>query len=65
MGMPTPQTELTVPQVDEVNVGSCPQDQIGHPPMTPATPVTAEALTSLHSLIEHDANSLDETSKKR
>lgn len=54
-----PLAELTVPEVDEVKVRSCPQDEVLQ------TPVTAEALTSLHSLIEQDAHALDETSKQR
>jgi hypothetical protein len=62
--MPKAPTGLTVPKADEVNVGSCPQDKVLQPPTTPVTPVTAEALTSLHSLIEQDAHALDETSKK-
>ena len=52
-------TKLTVPKAEEVKVGSCPQDEVLQ------TPVTAEALTSLHSLIEQDAYTLDETSKQR
>ena len=54
-----PLAELTVPKADEVKVGSCPQDEVLQ------TPVTAEALTSLHGLIEQDAHTLDETSKQR
>ena len=61
---PKPPTELSVPSANEVKVGFGSQDKIVHPPMTPVTPVTAEALTSLHSLIEQDAHALDETSKK-
>jgi DDE superfamily endonuclease len=54
-----PVAELTVPKADEVKVGSCPQDEVLQ------TPVTAEALTSLRSLIEQDAHAHDETSKQR
>ena len=54
-----PPAELTVPKADEVKVESCPQDEVLQ------TPVTAEALTSLHSLIEQDTHALDETSKQR
>ena len=54
-----PLAELTVPKADEVEVGSCPQDEVLQ------TPVTVEALTSLHGLIEQDAHTLDETSKQR
>jgi DDE superfamily endonuclease len=41
-----PLAELTVPKVDEIKVGSCPQGEVLW------TPVTAEALTSLRNLIE-------------
>ena len=61
---PKPPTELSVPSANEVKVGFGSQDKVVHPPMTPVTPVTAEGLTSLHSLIEQDAHALDETSKK-
>ena len=57
-----PPVELTVPKADEVKVRPPPQDEVLQ---TPVTPVTAEALTSLHSLIEQDAHALDETSKQR
>jgi hypothetical protein len=45
-----------------VKVGSSTQDQV---PQTPVTPVSAEAVASLHNLIKQDANVLDETSKQR
>jgi len=54
-GIPKPSTELTVPKADGVRVEVCPQDEV---PRTPATPLTAEALTSLHSMIKQDAHSL-------
>jgi len=54
-----PLAELTVPKVDEMKVGSCPQGEVLR------TPVTAEALTSLRNLIEQDTHTLDETSKQR
>lgn len=41
---------------------SCPQDQILQ---SPVTPVSVEALTSLHNLIKQDAHTLDETSIQR
>ena len=31
---------------------SCPSDQVLQPPITPITPVTVDALTSLHNLIK-------------
>jgi hypothetical protein len=57
-----PPAELTVPKTNEVKVGSCPPDQV---PQTPVTPVSAEAVASLHNLIKQDAHTLDETSKQR
>jgi hypothetical protein len=38
------------------------QDEV---PQTPATPVTAEAIMSLHNLIKQDTYTLDETSMPR
>jgi len=58
--IPKPPAELKV--LKEVKVGSCPQDEVLQ---TPATPVTTEALVSLHNLIKWDACALDETSKQR
>lgn len=48
---------LTVAKADKVKVGSYPEDEVLQ------TPVTAEALTSLHSLIKQDTHALDERSK--
>jgi hypothetical protein len=48
-------------KLDEIKVG-CAQDEI---PYTPVTPVSAEALTSLHNLIKQDSYMLNETSKQR
>ena len=58
--IPKPPAELTAPKTNEV--GSYTQDQV---PQTPVTPVSAEAVASLHSLIKQDASMLDETSKQR
>ena len=54
----TPQTpaELTVPKVNEVSF--CPQDQVLQMPATPVTPVTIEALASLHNLIKQELHEL-------
>lgn len=41
---------------------SCTQDQV---PQTPVTPITANAVVSLHNLIKQDANVVDEASKQR
>jgi hypothetical protein len=63
--MPKPPAALTISKADEVKVGPCPQDQVLQTPMTPATPVSAEALMSLQNLImKQDAHALDETSKQ-
>ncbi|KAI4106013.1 MAG: hypothetical protein L6R37_002376 [Teloschistes peruensis] len=57
---PKPLVELTVPKAAEVV--SCPQDRVLQAPTTPVTPVTIEALTSLHDLIRQELN---EPSKDR
>lgn len=60
--MPKPPADLTMPEADEVKVGSCLQ---GIVPQTPVTPVSAEAFMALQNLIiKQDANVLDETSKQ-
>lgn len=56
---PKPPTEFTIPKVDEVREGSCPQYEAL--PM-PVTPVSAEALTSLLNLIKQVSD--DETSRQ-
>ncbi|KAK0713308.1 hypothetical protein B0T26DRAFT_626908, partial [Lasiosphaeria miniovina] len=56
---PKPPAELAVPKINEMD--SCAQD---HVPQTPLTPVSAEAVTSLHNLIKQDAHMLDETSRQ-
>lgn len=58
--IPKPPTELMASKSNEV--GSHTQTQV---PQTPVTPVSAEAVASLHNLIKQDANVLDETSKQR
>ncbi|KAH6667791.1 hypothetical protein B0J14DRAFT_567159 [Halenospora varia] len=52
----------TVAKANEMKMGSCPQDEVLQ---TPVTPVSAEALTSLHNLIKQDAHTLNETSVQR
>jgi hypothetical protein len=54
-----PLAELIVPKFDKVKLGFCPQDEVLQ------TPVTAEALKSLRSLIEQDSHTLDKASKQR
>jgi hypothetical protein len=46
--IPKPPTTLTIPKTTEAKGGACPQDKILYPAMTPVTPVTVEALSSLH-----------------
>jgi DDE superfamily endonuclease len=58
-GIQKPPAELTVPKVDEVKVGSFPQDKVLR------TPVTAEALGSLRNLIEQGTHTVDEETKER
>jgi hypothetical protein len=47
---------------DKIRVDSCHQDEV---PQTLVTPMSAEGLTSLHSLIKQDAYTLDGTSISR
>jgi hypothetical protein len=58
-GIPKPLAELTVPKTNEVKVRPCSVGEILQ------TPVTAEALTSLHNLIEQEAHALDVMSQQR
>jgi len=46
----------------DMEVGLCQEDEV---PQTPITPVTAEAIMSLHYLIKQDTYTLDETSMPR
>jgi hypothetical protein len=55
---------VIAPTTHEVRVGSRAQDPDQIPP-TPTTPVSAEAVASLHNLIKQDTNELDETSRQR
>ncbi|KFZ24430.1 hypothetical protein V502_01093 [Pseudogymnoascus sp. VKM F-4520 (FW-2644)] len=57
-----PPAQLTIPEAGNMEVGSCLQDEV---PKTPVTPVSAEALTSLHNLIKQDAHTLNEKSTQR
>ena len=60
--IPRPSDVVTAPKTSELKVGSCTQVQV---PQTPVTPISAEAVASLHSLIKQDTHLLDETSKQR
>lgn len=60
---PKPPPLLTVSTAVDMEVGMCQQqDKV---PQTPVTPVTAEAIMSLHNLIKQDTYTLDETSIPR
>jgi hypothetical protein len=59
---PKPPAQATVPRADEIQVGSCHQDEV---PQTPVTLVSAEGLASLQNLIKQDALTLNETSIPR
>ena len=60
--IPKPPAEVADPKTNEVMVGSGTQDQYRK---RPVTPVSAEAVASLHNLIKQDTHVLDETSKQR
>ena len=60
---PKPPPEVSV--LKEVTVGSCPQDEVLDMPVTPVTPVTTKGIESMLDIITHDADALDETSKRR
>ncbi|KFA56115.1 hypothetical protein S40293_00203 [Stachybotrys chartarum IBT 40293] len=55
-----PPADLITLQASEVNAGCCLQDQV---PQTPVTPVSAEAVASLHKQIEQDLYELDEMNR--
>jgi DDE superfamily endonuclease len=57
--IPKPLSELNAPRINEVRVGSFTQDRV---PQTPATPVSAEALTSLLDMIKQVPD--DETNRE-
>ncbi len=59
---PKPSAQLNAPKANEIKVGSCTRDDMLQ---TLVTPVSAEALTSLHNLITQDAYTLNKTSIQR
>lgn len=61
-GIQKPPPKLTIP---DAQPASDLRDEVMQTPLTPVTPKTADALTSLQNLIEKDAHALDETSKQR
>ncbi|KAL6154495.1 hypothetical protein ACJBU6_07751 [Exserohilum turcicum] len=60
--IPKPLARSTASGTNGAGVGSCTQDQV---PQTPVTPITADAVASLHNLIKQDALALDDTSRQR
>lgn len=61
---PEPPAGFAISEANTV-VGLCPQDEVLKTPMTPVTPLTTEALTSLHNLIKQEACALNELDKQR
>jgi hypothetical protein len=62
---PKPPAQSTVPRADEIQVGSCHQDEVPQTPVTPVTPASAEGLASLQNLIKQDAHTLNKASIQR
>ena len=60
--IPKPSAAAAESRIYEVNVDSCMRDQT---PQTPTTPVSAEAVASLHDLIREDVAMLDEMNRQR
>jgi hypothetical protein len=60
--IPKPFITLTIPATNEMNTGSCIQDQV---PQTPVTPKSAEAVASLYNLIQQNTTMLDGINKQR
>src|ERR1700674_3846876 len=56
--IPKPPAQLTASEAAEMKVGPYPQDEVLQ---TPVTPVSAEALASLHNIIKQDAHTYNET----
>ena len=59
---PKPPAQSTIPRADEIEVGTCHQNDV---PPTPVTPVSVEGLLSLQNLIKQDAHTLNEASTQR
>jgi hypothetical protein len=62
---PKPPAQPTVPRANEIQMGSCHQDEVPQTPVTPITLVSAEGLASLQNLIKQDAYTLNEASIQR
>jgi hypothetical protein len=59
---PKPLAQSTVLRADEIQVGSCYQDEVLQTLVTPVTSASAEGLVSLQNLIKQDAYTLNKTS---
>jgi hypothetical protein len=59
---PKPPVQLTASEAAEPKIVPCPPDEALQ---TPVTPVSVEALTSLHNIIKQDAHTYDEKSVQR
>jgi hypothetical protein len=59
---PKPPAQLTAPEAAGIQIGICPQDDVLQ---TPVTPVSAEALTSLHNIIKQEAQTHNGPSVQR
>jgi hypothetical protein len=62
---PKPFAQSTVLRADEIQVGSCQQDEVLQTLVTPVTLASAEGLASLQNLIKQDAYTLNKASIQR
>ncbi|KAH9867748.1 hypothetical protein J1614_008185 [Plenodomus biglobosus] len=60
--IPKPLAGLSAPAPNDMERDSCMQDQV---PQTPGTPITSNAVASLHNPIKQDTHVIDEPSRKR
>lgn len=62
--IPKPPTRPTISLANEARIARLTPDQVKSP-RTPVTPISVDAVASLHDLIKQDAHMLDEQSKQR
>ena len=62
--LPKPPTRPTIALANEARIAPLTPDQVKSP-RTPVTPVSVDAVASLHDMIKQDAHMLDERSKQR